>query len=335
MWHVGIDLHRQTMVIAAVDDAGVVTTPQRLECSDTAGILAAFENLKPFRAVVEATGTYRWLYKLLAPMGTILLAHPLRLYAMCHRRSKTDHLDAKLLANLLRLEQIPLAYIPPEEYQLLRDMTRYRATLSRQLAQAKMHLRQLLARENISAPYASPFGPRGLYWFSRQDFGAVGNQVRDHALERLRWTSQQCQSVDERLEALRPQYPQIEVLTELKGIGLFTALLIIGEYGDVTRFRRAKQAAAYTGLTTRVFQSGEHTRTGHISKQGSSFLRWAMVESAMKLVRADRRLANFYERIRRRSGVKIARVAAARKLAEICWKRLIRWQRQHQAVAAF
>lgn len=334
MWHVGIDLHRQTLVIAAVHDSGEMIPPQRLDCSETAAIVAAFEPLRPFRAVVEATGTYRWLWRLLSPMGTVLLAHPLRLRAMLLRRSKTDRLDAQLLANLLRLNQIPLAYIPSEEYQLLRDLTRYRARLSRQLAQAKLHLRQLLARENVNAPYKSPFGPRGLYWFSRQEFGPVGNQVRDHALERLRWTAAQCDAVDERLQTLRPQYPQIESLLELRGVGLFTALLVVGEFGDVSRFRTAKQAAAYTGLTTRVFQSGEHTRTGHISKLGSSVLRWALVEVAMKLVSADRPLANFYERIRRRSGAKLARVAAARKVAEICWKRLLRWHRQHQAKAA-
>ena len=266
MWHVGIDLHRQTLVIAAVHDSGEVTTPLSFQCSDTAGIVHAFEQLQPFRAVVEATGTYRWLYRLLSPLGTVLLAHPLRLSAMVQRRSKTDRLDAQLLANLLRLNQIPLAYILSESYQVLRDLTRYRAKLSRQVAQAKLHLRQLLARENRNPPYRDPFGPRGLYWFSRQDFGPVGNQVRDHALERLSWTSQQCVSVDQRLEALRPEYPQVEALLDLKGVGLFTALLIIGEFGEVSRFRRAKQAAAYTGLTTRVFQSGEHTRTGHISR---------------------------------------------------------------------
>lgn len=114
MWHVGVDLHRQTIVIAAVDDAGEVTAPQRIECSDTAGIVKAFERLKPFRAVVEATSTYRWLWRLLSPMGTVLLAHPLRLHAMQVRRTKTDRLDAQLLANLLRLNQIPLAYIPSE-----------------------------------------------------------------------------------------------------------------------------------------------------------------------------------------------------------------------------
>jgi transposase len=81
-------------------------------------------------------------------------------------------------------------------------------------------------------------------------------------------------------------------------------------------------------LTARVFQSGDQTRTGHISKQGSPWLRWVLVEASMKLVGSDKSLGNFYQRIRKRSGAKIARVAAARKLAEICYKRLLRWHRQ-------
>jgi hypothetical protein len=76
MWHVGVDLHRQTLMIAAVNDTGEVTVPQRFQCSDTRGILHAFEQLKPFRVVIEATGTYRWLWRLLSPLGTVLLAHP-------------------------------------------------------------------------------------------------------------------------------------------------------------------------------------------------------------------------------------------------------------------
>ena len=101
------------------------------------------------------------------------------------------------------------------------------------------------------------------------------------------------------------------------------------------RFRDAKQAGAYTGLTPRVSRSGEHNQHGHASRQGSAWLRWVLIEAAMKLVGRDVALANFYARIRKRSSVKIARVAAARKLAEICWKRLRRWHREHkeQAVA--
>jgi len=129
MWHIGIDLHRRMLVMAAVKDDGEVIDPRRIECQDTAAILEAVEQLKPFRAVIEATGTYRWLYDLLSPHGTILLAHPLRLRAMIQRRAKTDKLDAQLLANLLRIDQIPLSYVPPKNYQQLRDLTRCRARL--------------------------------------------------------------------------------------------------------------------------------------------------------------------------------------------------------------
>ena len=108
MWHIGIDLHREFVVIAAVRDNGEVMEPVRIACSETEDILDAVRTLGRFRAVIEATGTYRWLHNLLRPHGTILLAHPLHLRAMIQRRSKTDKLNAQLLANLLRINQIPL-----------------------------------------------------------------------------------------------------------------------------------------------------------------------------------------------------------------------------------
>ena len=117
MWHVGIDLHRETIVMAAVNDAGEVIEPVRMSCHDREAIVQAFRDIGNFWAVIEASGIYRWLFELLCPLGTILLAHPLRLRAMIQRRSKTDKLDSQLLANLLRINQIPLAYVPPEPYQ--------------------------------------------------------------------------------------------------------------------------------------------------------------------------------------------------------------------------
>ncbi|MFZ1009100.1 MAG: IS110 family transposase [Candidatus Sulfotelmatobacter sp.] len=333
MWHLGIDLHRYTVVIAAMNDAGEVRPAVRFECSRADEIQAYCQQFCPFRAVIEATSTYRWLYMLLSPIGTVLLAHPFRLRAMVQRRSKTDRLDAMLLAQLLRINQIPLAYVPSQRYQTLRETTRQRCRLTSAQTQAKQALRWLLARHNLQAPYKCPFGPRGLYWFRRMDFGPVDNPIRDELLERLQHFDRQLAAMDARLEELRPQYPEAAVLTELYGIGLFSALMMIAEFGDVSRFRRAKQAGAYTGLTPRVEQSGSHCYVGHISRQGSPWLRWVLLEAAMKIIHHDIGLANFYTRIRKRSSAKIARVATARKLAEICWKRLFRWQHEHSEVA--
>ena len=266
MWHVGIDLHREFVVMAAVRDNGEVMQPVRIACQETDSILELIRSLAPFRAVVEASGTYRWLYDLLRPHGTILLAHPARL-RMILRRSKTDKLDSQLLANLLRINQIPLAYVPPEPYQRLRDFVRCRAKLSQDRAEAKIKLRDVLARQNLISPYKKPFGPRGLAWFRSQDFGLVGNMIRDELLARLWHYDRQIAVFDEQLEKCRPDFPQTEAITDIHGIGLYSALLIVAELGEVERFRTAKQVGAYSGLTSRVHQSGGHCY------QGSPWLR--------------------------------------------------------------
>jgi transposase len=244
---------------------------------------------------------------------------------MVQRRSKTDKLDSQLLANLLRINQIPLAYIPPEHYQQLRDVTRHRARLSRQAATAKTQLRSLLARHNLAAPYKCVCGVRGCRWLATQEFGAIDNLIRDELLLRLEHYRRQLAVIDARLEELRAQVPQVEALLTIHGVGLYTALLVIGELGEVERFRTARQVGSYAGLTARVRQSGDHCYRGAITREGSPWLRWILVEAAIQAIRKDLALKNFYQRIRKRSGAKKARVAVARKLAEICWKRLIAW----------
>ena len=245
---------------------------------------------------------------------------------MVQRRSKTDKLDSQLLANLLRINQIPLAYIPPARYQQLRNVTRHRARLSREAAAAKTQLQSLLARHNLIAPFKSVAGPRGCQWLSKQDFGAIENLVRDELLLRLTHYRQQLGIIDACLEQLRTHVPELEAILDMPGIGLYTALLVIGELGEVERFRTAKQVGSYAGLTLRVRQSGDHCYRGAITREGSPWLRWILVQAAMRATREDAALKNFYQRIRKRSGAKKARVAAARKLAEICWKRLVAWR---------
>jgi transposase len=334
VWNIGIDLHREFIVMSAIRDNGEAIEPAKIACRESESIVEIIGSLTPFRAVIEASGTYRWLYDLLRPHGVVLLAHPLRLRAMIQRRSKTDKLDAQLLANLLRINQIPLAYVPPEPYQRLRDLVRCRARLAQDRARAKIKLRDLLARNNRQSPFITPFGKRGLAWFRGQDFGLVGNMLRDELLARLAHYDQQIAVFDEQLAGCRAEFPQVQALADIHGIGLYSALLIVAELGEVERFRTAKQVGAYAGLTSRVHQSGGHCYQGSITRQGSPWLRWILVEAAMKAVRQDAALKNFYTRVRKRSSAKIARVAAARKLAEICWKRLRRWQREHVNQAA-
>jgi transposase len=127
MRYVGIDLHRKFLVICVVDGRGRSRKPRRFECCDVEAIRSFFEKLGAFQAVIEASGGYRWLYDLLVPLGKVVLAHALRLRAIVSGRAKTDKLDAALLAKLLRAELIPESYVPPQDYQELRDFTRGRS----------------------------------------------------------------------------------------------------------------------------------------------------------------------------------------------------------------
>jgi transposase len=131
MYYIGIDLHKQDLVMAVEDEHGPVARPRRLDCRDTGAILFAMKRWRPFRAVVEASASYRWLYDLLAPSGDVVLAHPLRLRAIATARAKTDRLDSALLARLLRANLIPASYVPPARYQTLRDLTGSRGNIQR------------------------------------------------------------------------------------------------------------------------------------------------------------------------------------------------------------
>jgi transposase len=201
--------------------------------------------------------------------------------------------------------------------------------LARELAEAKVKLRDVAARQNRKPPLRKPFGPRGRAWFCTQDFGPIENLVRDELLERMEHYTRQIARFDAQLAQLAPAFPEVEVLTELYWIGLYSALLIVAELGEVERFQTAKQVGACAGLTARVHQSGGHCYHGSITRQGSPWLRWILLQAPLKVVREDRALRNFYTRVRKRSSVKIARVAVARKLAEICWKRLRHWHGEH------
>ena len=79
MKYVGIDLHKRLLVVAFEDEWGRPGKPHHFECLDTESIRGFFETLGPFQAVIEASSSYRWLYELLGPLGTITLAHPLQL----------------------------------------------------------------------------------------------------------------------------------------------------------------------------------------------------------------------------------------------------------------
>ena len=107
--------------------------------------------------------------------------------------------------------------------------------------------------------------------------------------------------------------PRVNVLTQLPGVGPFTALVLLAEIGDITRFASARKLASWAGLTPTVRGSDRTVRHGHISRQGSVWVRWILCEAAQKAKRHPDFAAS-YQAIAGRRGTKIATTAIARKL---------------------
>ena len=112
---------------------------------------------------------------------------------------------------------------------------------------------------------------------------------------------------------------RVDVLCQIRGIGPYTAMLIIAEVGEITRFPTARHLCAWAGLTPTVRSSDGKARLGHISRQGSPALRWALVEAAQKIPTGGGPLRAQFERIAKRRGRKIAKVAVARQILTLSY----------------
>ena len=159
---VGIDLHRKRSHIAALDETGAQLLSRRI-VNDPQTFLALLGGLDgESRIALEATYGWEWLADVLQDAGYELhLAHPMRTKAIASARVKTDAVDARTLAHLLRADLLPEAYIAPRELRDLRDLLRHRVALTRMRTSLKNRVSAILAKNGIAAPYSDMFGVGG------------------------------------------------------------------------------------------------------------------------------------------------------------------------------
>ena len=151
---VGIDLHRKRSHIAALDESGAQVLSRRI-VNDPQTFLALLEGVGECRIALEATYGWEWLADVLQDAGYELhLAHPMRTKAIASARVKTDAVDARTLAHLLRADLLPEAYIAPRELRDLRDLLRHRVALTRMRSALKNPSRRCWPRTASSAPTA-------------------------------------------------------------------------------------------------------------------------------------------------------------------------------------
>jgi transposase len=320
MHSVGIDLHRKRSHVAVLDGEGRELRSRRI-VNDPEVFLALLAEIDgECRVALEATYGWEWLAELLEDAGYELhLAHPLRTKAIASARVKTDAVDARTLAHLLRSDLLPEAYIAPRELRDLRDLLRHRVALTRMRAALKNRVGAILAKYGIARPYSDLFGPGGRRFLAELELREGPRRRLDSLLSPIDDFTREIETTSQEIDRRARRDPYVDVLCQIRGIGRYLALLIVAEIGDITRFPDARHLCAWAGLTPTVRSSDGKARLGRISHQGSPALRWALIEAAHHAPRGAGPLRDAYDRIAKRRGSNVAKVAVARKILTLCF----------------
>ncbi len=317
---VGIDLHRNRSHVAVIDGQGELSLSRRI-VNDRATFLELLAGLEgESRIAVEATYGWEALAELLEDAGyEIHLAHPLRTRAIAAARVKTDAVDAKTLAHLLRADLLPEAYVAPRELRDLRELLRHRIALTGMRSALKNRVHAILAKHGITRQHSDLFGPGGRRFLDQLQLRAAPRRRLDSLMALIDDFDREIAQTTAEIEQRAKADDRVDVLTQIRGVGRYTAMLIIAEIGEIERFPDARHLCAWAGLTPTVRSSDGKARLGHISRQGSPALRWALVEAAQKCTTGGGPLRESFERIAKRRGRKIAKVAVARQILTLSY----------------
>jgi transposase len=316
---VGVDLHRRRSQIAIIDEHGELTLSRRI-VNDPGTFKELLGDPDGTHVALEATYGWEWLADLLEEAGYgIHLAHPLRTRAIAAARVKTDAVDAPTLAHLLRTGLLPEAYIAPPELRDLRELLRHRVVLTKMRSAVKNRVHALLARQGIRPEQSDLFGKAGREFLGALELPEGSRRRLDSLMSLIGDFDREITATTREIDQRAKTDERVPVLCQIPGIGRYTAMLIIAEVGEVKRFPTPRHLCAWAGLTPTVRSSDGKARLGHISHQGSTILRWALTEAAQKIPTSGGPLRARFERIAKRRGRSIAKVAVARQILTLCY----------------
>jgi len=312
-----MDLHRRRSVLVRMTEDGRRLATARITNSAPELRREIARAGRHPKVVVEATYGWYWAADTLAAAGAeVHLAHPLGVKAFTYRRVKNDEKDSADLADLLRMGRLPEAWIAPPEIRELRELTRYRIKLVRLRASGKDQVHAVLAKLGIPVTCSDIFGGWGSTWLDElalpQPYAGKVASLR----QLIGWLAAEISLLDTVIADLLEQHQAYHALRQLPGIGPVLAAVIAAEVGDISRFSCPARLCSWAGLTPRHRESDLKVARGHITKQGSPILRWAVVE-AIQHQPAGSLPRQIKDRIIARRGSQaknIAKTAAARKL---------------------
>lgn len=322
---IGFDIAKSVFQVHGEAASGQVVVQKRLRRSQ---VLEFFAALPPARIGIEACGSAHYWGRELSALGHEVRLIPAAYVKPFVRRNKTDARDAAAICTALGRPDMRFVAIKSEAQQAARGLERSRDLLVRQHTQLMNSMRSQLAEFGIVAPQG------------RRGFALLAAQLADGTaalppmlIETLRLLVQQIEQLglaiavlEERIVKAARAHPTMRRLATIPGVGPLTAHAIVTAVGEGKQFARARDFAAWCGLTRRVDQSADKRRQRGISRQGDNGVRKLLVLGASTAMRYARRRtdrATAWQRgILARRPVKVAVVAQAARNARIAWAML-------------
>ena len=315
---IGVDYHPSDQYIAFVDTETGEYGERQLNHS--AGEAEKFYRELAVRGAsvrvgMEATGYSRWFERLLSELGIeVWIGDAAEIKTKRVRKQKTDREDARLLLRLLRENNFPRIWVPSPENRDLRQLLWHRHRLV-QMRTRIMNQLQALAMNEGQRRKKKLWSAQGRAQLEKLALGTWASRRRKDLLELLDRMNPTIEELTAAVEREGRKWPEVLRLMTHPGVGPLTALAFVLIIGTPQRFKCGKQIGSYVGLIPEEDSSAGHQRLGHITKQGSSLLRFLLVEAAQAAARCDADWKRRYVRLAVRRQRNIAKVAMARRLS--------------------
>lgn len=330
MKYVGLDVGKSWIFVCILNAQGKVVkeTKVRNDGHEVFALLRRFE--RPLAVCYEASCGYGPLYDGLRRIaGHVKVAHPGALRLIFKSKRKNDRVDAKKLATLLFLDQVPCIHVPHERIRGWRRMIEFRNRQVQDRTRLKNRLRSLCRSNGIMLPVRQRLWTKqGMATLSTIEFPTPAATLeRDITLDDLNRCEQQIKRVEKELNAIARESSAVNLLRTIPGVGPRTAEAFVAYVDQPARFRSVKQVAAYFGLVPSQDQSGDRNRLGHITREGPPLARRLLTEAAWQGIRRSPRIRERFERFcgGEKKNRKIALVATAHYLLRVMFSMWRSW----------
>jgi len=322
MWSIGIDVHQRSFAVCILDAHGKVVKQMKIEGTH-AKLLDALRAVKePFAVCYEASCGYGHLHDLFSKLAKrVVVAHPGHLRLIFRSKKKNDRVDAKKLATLLFLDQVPAIHVPSIDVRGWRSLIEFRQRLVAKRTRVKNALRAVLRGHGVEQPTGWKLWTRdGVAWLATIEFPVPLTALqRDISVEELEHIETQIKRVEKELKVIADGHAGVFLLRTIPGVGLRTAEAVVAYIDRADRFARNKQVGSYFGLVPSQDQTGDRNRLGHITREGPATARKLLTEAAWQGIRRSPHIRSFFERVK--SGdeqrKKIALIATAHYLVRV------------------